>query len=99
MPLLRERVPAHAHILQLSTSKCVFLPYCISTHKVSICNIRSLCLFRILVFYMAFLLHSVDIVTLFNGCLAVINPRRACAARVTVLGLSVCLSVPASTRF
>ena len=26
-------------------------------------------------------------------CLSVINPRRACAARVTVLGLSVCLSV------
>ena len=24
---------------------------------------------------------------------AIINPRRACAARVTVLGLSVCLSV------
>ena len=28
---------------------------------------------------------------------AVINPRRACAARVTVLGLSVCLSVCLST--
>ena len=28
----------------------------------------------------------------------VINPRRACAARVTVLGLSVCLSVRPSVR-
>ena len=28
---------------------------------------------------------------------SVINPRRACAARVTVLGLSVCLSVCLST--
>ena len=27
----------------------------------------------------------------------IINPRRACAARVTVLGLSVCLSVCLST--
>ena len=27
----------------------------------------------------------------------VINPRRACAARVTVVGLSVCLSVCVST--
>ena len=26
-----------------------------------------------------------------------VNPRRACAARVTVLGLSVCLSVSVST--
>ena len=26
------------------------------------------------------------------------NPRRACAARVTVLGLSVCLSVRPSVR-
>ena len=30
--------------------------------------------------------------------LAVVNPRRACAARVTVLGLSVCLSVRPSVR-
>ena len=28
----------------------------------------------------------------------VVNPRRACAARVTVLGLSVCLSVCLSVR-
>ena len=28
-----------------------------------------------------------------NHTPVVINPRRACAARVTVLGLSVCLSV------
>ena len=28
----------------------------------------------------------------------IINPRRACAARVTVLGLSVCLSVCLSVR-
>ena len=27
-----------------------------------------------------------------------VNPRRACAARVTVLGLCVCLSVCPSTR-
>ena len=28
-----------------------------------------------------------------SGKCGIINPRRACAARVTVLGLSVCLSV------
>ena len=31
-------------------------------------------------------------------CSCIINPRRACAARVTVLGLSFCLSVCLSVR-
>ena len=30
---------------------------------------------------------------MFYGAVLLINPRHACAARVTVLGLSVCLSV------
>ena len=30
--------------------------------------------------------------------MSIINPRRACAARVTVLGLSFCLSVCLSVR-
>ena len=36
--------------------------------------------------------------TKLNSAAIVINPRRACAARVTVLGLSVCLSVCLSVR-
>ena len=32
-----------------------------------------------------------------NRCLCIINPRRTCAARITVLGLCVCLSVCLST--
>ena len=34
-----------------------------------------------------------DSTTRLSEALAVINPRRACAARVTVLGLSVCVCV------
>ena len=30
-------------------------------------------------------------------CKSIVNPRRACAARVTVVGLCVCLSVCLST--
>ena len=39
---------------------------------------------------------SLDPGQLFFSCLGfylIVNPRRACAARVTVVGLSVCLSV------
>ena len=36
---------------------------------------------------------SLDPGQLFFSCLGFFNPRRACAASVTVVGLSVCLSV------
>ena len=44
--------------------------------------------------YMLSLIHRIfDLLVINHGELVFINPRRACAARVTVLGLCVCLSV------
>ena len=71
--------------------------HCIVLYYIYLFIIYYICLFIISLFlkFIDYIISFYCNVLYYSSllCITIINPRRACAARVTVLGLSFCLSV------